>query len=120
MRICGAERNGSVGRSIWRICLIVAACLGPSLWAQTEPPSEAQLQRQQEELDRKIQKYSKTLKPGKTVHRFQAQQQPCAIPLKSVPALQNPDRKMPRVPIPDQKFPMNEAQIPAPSCDDVK
>jgi hypothetical protein len=119
-RICGAERKGSAGRSISRICLIVAAFLGPSLRAQTQTPSEAQLQRQQEELKLKIQKYLRTLKPGETVLRLQAPQQPCAIPLKN--AIIGPNRvpKMPRAPIPEQKFPMKEVQVPAPSCDDVK
>jgi hypothetical protein len=117
-RICGAERNGSTGRSISRICLIVAAFLGSSLWAQTQPTNEAQLRRQQEELDRKIQQYSKSLKPAATALRLQTQL--FAIPLKSATAGQNPDPKMPRVPIPDQKFHIKEVQVPAPSCDDVK
>ena len=51
---------------------------------------------------------------------FISQQRICAIPLTNVLGDSKTSFSIRKVPIPDQRFPMREVQVPAPSCDDLK
>ena len=131
----------------WLIC---AVFLGVSLCAQTPPPSaekpktEDQIPKaegqpaepkvspeQSEAMKRALENLQRRMKegqpvlPSKTVGIVLAPNQPCAIPLKNVLSRDsNPDPRMPGSQIPktppDAKGSIKEAQVPAPSCDDVK
>src|SRR5690349_9568662 len=89
------------------------------------PEQSEAMKRALEGLKRKM-KEGQAVLPAKTLGIAPAPNQPCAIPLKNVLSRDsNPDPRMPgsqipKTPPPDAKGSIKEAQVPAPSCDDVK